>query len=107
MFFICDFSVSAKCNYSGWVGDNGWSEGGASWGDAEDIYGRGRSVGGDGVREGGGDGRGHGCMSGAWAGERVERFGRVRQGGCEGVAGRGRYGELLGRGSFVYEDNTK
>ena len=39
------------------------------------MYGRGRAVGGDGVREGGGDGRGYGCMSGTWAGEEVQEFG--------------------------------
>ena len=41
-------------------------------------------------------------MSGAWAGEEVRGFGRVRGVGCEGVAGRGRYGELLGSGSLVW-----
>ena len=65
------------------------------------MYGRGRAVGGDGVREGGEDGRGYGCMSGTWAGEEIKGFGEVEEGGCEGVPGRGRCEELLGSGSFV------
>ena len=95
------FFVSVKCNYSGGVGDDGWSEGGASWGDAGEMYGRGRAVEGDGVRKEGGHGRGYGCMSGTWAGEEIKWFGEVEEGGCEGVPGRGRCGELLGSGSFV------
>ena len=72
------------------MGDDEWSEGEASWGDAGEMYGTGRAVGGDGVSGEGGDGRVYGCMSGTWAGEEVEGFGGVRGGGCEGVAGRGR-----------------
>ena len=53
------------------------------------------------MREEGGDGRDYGRMGGAWAGEEVRGFGGVRGVGCEGVAGRGRYGELLGSRSFV------
>ena len=70
-------------------------------GGAGEMYGRGRAVGGDGVREEGGDGRVYGCMSGTWAGEEIKGFGEVKGGGCEGVPGRGRCGELLGSGSFV------
>ena len=53
------------------------------------------------MREEGGDGRVYGCMSGTWAGEEIKWFGEVEEGGCEGVPGRGRCGELLGSGSFV------
>ena len=53
------------------MGDDEWSEGEASWGDAGEMYGRGRAVGGDGVSGEGGDGRVYGCMSGTWAGEEV------------------------------------
>ena len=65
--FICEFFVSEKCNYIGGVGDDCWSEGGESWGYAGEMYGRGRAVGEDGMREEGGGGRGYGCMGEAWA----------------------------------------
>ena len=40
-------------------------------------------------------------LGGTWAGEEIKWFGEVEEGGCEGVLGRGRCGELLGSGSFV------